>query len=259
MWKACKFDTDNGIAILTLNRPEQLNALNTDMFDEIIAACDIVNNDENLKVLIITGAGRGFSTGGDISNLATISEPQAAHRIFNHSTKAIKAVYDLKKPVIAAVNGPVAGASLSLMMASDLILSSESAVFGFSFINVAFCPDSGCSHFLVKKVGYHKAFEILVFGKKLGSNEALTLGLVNSVVPNDQIMIRATEWAKQIMSGPGMTIAMDKKLLRMAADNNFERQAEQESSFQVMAWMSEDFKEGTTAFIEKREPIFKGR
>ena len=260
MWRACKFDIGaNEIAVLTLNRPEQLNALNSEMFEDIINACDIVKKNAAIKVLIITGAGRGFSTGGDIGLMGAMTDSRMAHETFDHSTRAVRAVYELDKPVIAAINGPVAGASTSLMMACDLVVAAEQAVFGFTFINVAFCPDSGCSYFLTRKVGLQKAAEILWFGKKLNSAEALNLGLVNTVVPDDRVMLQAFEWANKLAAGPSRTLDMSKKLLRMAESNDFHRQAEQEGSFQVLAWLSEDFKEGTLAFLEKRKPNYQGK
>lgn len=261
MWEASIFEVkENGVAVLTLNRPERLNALNLEMFDDIMHACDIVRKEAAAKVLVITGAGRGFSTGGDVTLMGSVNgSPRQAYEAFDRSAKVVKAIYDLEKPVIAAVNGPVAGASTAIMMASDLVVASDQAVFAFNFINIAFCPDSGCSYFLTRRVGHQKAAEIMWFGKKLDSTEALNLGLVNTVVPNDKVMSQAMEWAENLATGPLQTLIMDKKLFRMAEWNDFSRQAEQENTFQVLAYQAEDFKEGVMAFMQKRKPKYQGR
>ncbi|NLB52465.1 MAG: enoyl-CoA hydratase/isomerase family protein [Syntrophomonadaceae bacterium] len=260
MWETCIFDVkENGIAVLTLNRPKQLNSINRKLTEEVPAICKIVSENPDIKVLIITGAGAGFSAGGDVSTLAGMTSPINSKATFDASTAIVKAVYELEKPVIAAVNGPVAGASTATMMACDLIVAADTAKFGFNFINLAFTPDSGSSYFLVQKAGYHKALEILWFGKVLDSQEALALGLVNKVVSAEEVMPAAEKWAEKLLRSPLYTVWMDKKLARAALKNDFYQQAELESLDQVLAWSSDDFKEGATAFIEKRRPQFKGR
>ena len=136
------------IAILKLNRPQNLNSFNIDLMTEISAACSEIAENKRIRALIITGEGRGFSTGGDVGLFQRIESETDAASIFNMSTEAVKSVYMLEIPVICAVNGPVAGASLALMGACDMIIAADTAKFGFTFINMAFCPDSGCSYFL---------------------------------------------------------------------------------------------------------------
>lgn len=260
MWETCKFDIkENGIAILTFNRPKQLNSINRGLTEEVPAICRLVSEDPKIKVLIITGAGAGFSAGGDVSTLAGMNSPINSKATYDASTSIVKAVYELQKPVIAAVNGAVAGASTATMMACDLIIAADTAKFGFNFINLAFAPDSGCSYFLTQKVGYHKALEILWFGQVLDSQQALDLGLVNKVVPVEEVVPAAEKWAEKLLRAPLYTVWMDKKLVRAAIKNDFYQQAELESLNQVLAWSSDDFKEGATAFIEKRQPDFKGK
>jgi len=260
MWNTIKLDRfENGVAVITLNRPEVRNSFVVEMLEEVINACHMLSEDDSVRCIVITGAGAGFTSGGDIGVLAVMDSPAKAKWTYDQSTSVVKAVYELEKPVVAAVNGAVAGAGLALMMACDLIVASEKARLAFSFKNVAFCPDSGCSHFLVRKVGYHKAAEILFFGKTLTAQEALQLGLVNAVVPAEEILNEALRWAEELASGPTYTTKMTKKLLREAFNNDFYQQAELESMYQVLAWASDDFKEGTRAFAEKRKPQFKGR
>ncbi|MGE5405674.1 MAG: enoyl-CoA hydratase/isomerase family protein [Candidatus Saccharibacteria bacterium] len=260
MWEAIEFEKkDNGVAVITLNRPQALNSFNAELCFETIKACKMVAEDDDIKCLVITGAGKGFTSGGDIGVLAAMDTPAKAKATYDVSTSVVQAVYDLEKPVIAAVNGPVAGAGTALMLACDLIVASENARLAFSFINIAFCPDSGCSYFLTRKVGYNKAAEIIFFGKTLNAEEGLQLGLVNTVVPAEEVLNEALNWAEKLAAGPGLALKMDKKLLRQAYSNDFYQQAELESMYQVLAWASDDFKEGTMAFVEKRKPNFKGK
>lgn len=249
---------DNGVAILTLNRPKYMNSFNVELCHDFPAACQVVR-ESDAKVLIITGAGAGFCSGGDVSVLAAMDSPAKAKWTYDQSTGVVQAAYEMEIPVIAAVNGPVAGAGTALLLACDLIIAADTAKIFFSFINIAFCPDSGASYFLTRKVGYYKATEILMFGKSLPSQEAEQLGIVNKVVPADELMNEAKRWADKLAAGPGYTIKMNKKLLRAAMSNDFYQQAELESMYQVLSWSSDDFKEGTRAFLEKRKPEFKGR
>lgn len=259
-WNSCYLELkDSGIGILTFNRPEALNAINIDLTYDVPAACAEVANNPDIKVLIVTGEGKGWSAGGDISTLSAMTDAINAKDTYDHSTGIVKAIYELEKPVIAAVNGPVAGASLATCMACDMIIASEKAVFGFTFMQVAFCADSGTSYFLTQKVGYHKAAEILWNGKILKIDEAQELGLVNTVVPHEELMPTAMKWAERLVKRPLMTIGLDKKLLRASLKNDFYEQAELEALYQIMTWSSEDFKEGAAAFLEKRKPNFKGK
>jgi enoyl-CoA hydratase/carnithine racemase len=258
-WETVKLEiSDNGVAVLTLNRPEYMNSVNVEFCRDYPQACQAIR-DHNAKVMILTGAGRGFCSGGDVSVLAAMDSPAKSKWTYDQSTDVVRTTYEMEIPVIAAVNGAVAGAGTALLMACDLIIAADAAKIAFNFINVAFCPDSGASYFLTRLVGYQKAAEILMFGKVLKSQEAEQLGIVNKVVAADDLMNEALRWAGKLAALPGYTIKMDKKLLRAAMSNDFYQQAELESMYQVLTWSSDDFKEGTRAFLEKRKPEFKGR
>lgn len=259
-WETVNLDImDSGVAIMTFNRPDFLNSVNKEFCHDVPAACKVVAERDDIKVLIITGAGQGWSSGGDVSTLADMTSPLDSKYTYDKSTSVVTAIYELQKPVIAAVNGVAAGASTSTCLACDLIIASEKARFGFTFMQLAFCPDSGASYFLTQKVGYHKAAEILWFGKILSASEANELGLVNKVVPHDELMKTAIEWAERIIRQPLVTVGLDKKLLRASLKNDYYQQCELEALNQVLCWSSEDFKEGCQAFAEKRKPNFKGK
>ncbi len=258
--ETCIFETlETGIAILTLNRPKELNALNLQMMDDVMEACDRVNRDDSIKVLVITGNGRGFSAGGDLSKVADMCRQDIAKEAVEKSSRMVQSVYNIEKPVVAAVNGPVAGASTSLMMACDLIIAAENASIVFPFTNIGFCPDSGCSYFLPKSVGYHKAMEILLFAKTLSAKEACEIGLINKAVQQEAVLQEAVEWAGKLAGGPLVAIRMDKRLLRCSFTNSFTAHIALEDAYQIFACTTEDFKEGIHAMLEKRKPDFKGR
>lgn len=259
-WETVNLDImENGVAILTFNRPEFLNSVNEQFCHDVPAACKAAAENDAVKVLVITGAGAGWSSGGDISTLFAMQNPVHAKETYDFSTSIVNAIYELEKPVIAAVNGAVAGASLASCMACDLIIASDKARFAFSFIQIGFCPDSGTSYFLAQKLGYHKAAEILWFGKMLKAEEALQAGLVNKLVPHDNLLDEALQMAGKLAQAPLLAVGLDKKLLRAAFKNDYYQQAELEAMYQVLTWSSEDFKEGCAAFAEKRPPVFKGK
>ncbi len=249
---------EKGVALVTMNQPQCLNAFNHELCKALIKAIQNAEENEAVKVIVLTGSGPAFSAGGDIGLLAAMSSPAYAKWAFDGSAITVQTVYDAKKPVIAAVNGAVAGAALAMMMAADLIIAAEDAKMFFSFIHIAFCPDSGCSYFLVRKLGYQKAAEILWFGKILSASQGVEMGLINKAVPSAQLLPEAMKWAERLAGGPLYTARLVKQLLRQAAKNSFYEQAEAESLCQVLAWSSRDFKEGSQAFLEKRKPVFTG-
>ena len=249
----------NGVATITMNDPDHLNPFTVSMCNELIDTCNKVADDQQIKAVILTGTGNGFCSGGDISVLSQMSTPRNAKETFDLSSQVVKVIYELNKPVIAAVNGIVAGAGLSLMMACDMVVASENARLGFTFRQIAYCPDSGCSFFLTQRVGRQKANELLMLGRIIKAEEAMALGLFNRLVSPNDLMSTVTTWANTLAEGPSYTLLLDKLLTQQAENSDFHKTCEQESLYQVLAWSSDDFKEGGLAFSEKRRPLFTGR
>lgn len=250
---------DNGVAILTLTDLKRMNPFNYESLNNILSAITVLKQTAEAQVLIITGVGQIFSAGGDIDSLAAIDTFYNAKRNFDGTSSIVNLFYELEIPVIAAVNGIVAGAALALMMACDLIIGSENALLMFSFRQIAFTPDSGTSYFFTRRLGYYKAAELLFLGDNISAQKAAELGIFNKVVPAEELLGEARRMAEKIAAGPMMTIGYDKKLLHAAMQNNLYQQQELESLYQVLACSSDDFREGTKAFIEKRKPKFRGK
>jgi 2-(1,2-epoxy-1,2-dihydrophenyl)acetyl-CoA isomerase len=247
----------DGVATITLNRPDALNALNSAMRRELLATFKAVGRDEATRAVVITGAGRGFCSGADLRG-------GDAERNFRGVLAAeynplIEAIRGLPKPVIAAVNGVAAGAGVSLALAADLVVAAEGARFVPAFNRIGLVPDSGLARVLVRGVGRHRAFEILMGERQLGATDARDLGLVAAVVPDDRLADATRELAQRLATGPTRGIGLTKRLLNAAEDSTLSDALAAEAALQELAGRSEDHAEGVAAFGEKRDPRFSGR
>ena len=248
---------DGGVLTITLNRPDVLNALNEAMHEHLARAVKEARA-ETIRAVVLTGAGRGFCVGQDLHEFREHSGQTDEHlRSRYHPT--IIALRSLEKPVIAAVNGPAAGAGLSLACACDLRIASDHATFVPAFITIGLVPDSGASFFVTRLVGYARAFEWLTSGRTLTAAEAHAWGLVSEVVEHDRVRDRAAELAATLAAMPTRGIGMTKRLLDHAATAALAEQLEREAQLQAAATTTADFAEGVAAFLEKREPRFTGR
>lgn len=257
----------DNIATLTLNRPHKMNAMNATFFEELGDALHRVEQDEEVRVLIITGAGRAFSTGGDIGMLRdmfVIPPEKQGRRVlaleeFRRKSGAMLEIQKLPKPVIAAVNGVAAGGGLMLALVTDIRIASEKATFSHVFARRGL-PDGASTYLLPKLVGVSKALELAYTGDFIDAREAERIGLVNKVVPHDRLMQSAIELAAKIAKGPPITYALTKDAMYRGLNaTDLDLHLDYEIKVVALTMDTQDFEEGMTAFLEKREPLFRGR
>ena len=252
-------DKEGGIATLRLNRPEQLNAVSTSMERSIRRALNDISKDKSIKVLILTGTGRGFSAGTDINNglpaLYKMSEKELAEGM--RSTAL--GFYDISKPTIAAINGVTAGVGLAMALLCDMRIASEKATFTPGYVRMGLTPDVASTYLLPRLVGTARAMEFMITGDLIDAAEAYRIGMLNKVVPEEELMKTARELATKIARGAPIAIELTKQDIRRSAHNSIEQQIELEASTFYTCLQTEDHKEAAKAFLEKRRPEFKGK
>ena len=248
---------DGAVLTITLNRPDVLNAFNAAMHKALAAALKDAR-DAEIRAVVVTGAGRGFCVGQDLTEFRE-APGDIADRLRASYHPNVHAIRALEKPVIAAVNGPAAGAGLSFACACDLRIAADEATFVPAFVNIGLIPDSGGTFFISRLLGSARAFEWMSSGRRLTAAEAHDWGLVSEVVEGDGLAARAAELAASLAAMPTRAIGMTKRLFDAAPTNSLDEQLELEAQLQSAATKSEDFREGVTAFLEKRDPEFKGR
>jgi 2-(1,2-epoxy-1,2-dihydrophenyl)acetyl-CoA isomerase len=244
------------VLTITLNRPDVLNAFNSEMHRGLATALKDAR-DGGVRAVVITGAGRGFCVGQDLTEFRE-APGDIGSRLRGNYHPNIRAIRTLEKPVIAAVNGAAAGAGMSLACACDLRIAADSATFVPAFINIGLIPDSGGSYFVTRILGPARAFEWLASGKRLTAAEAHAWGLVSEVVEADALGARAADLAARAADLPTRGVGMTKRLIDHAVTASLEEQLEREAQLQTAATQTEDFREGVAAFLEKRPPKFRG-
>ena len=252
-------DTSDGIATLTLNRPDVLNAFNDPMAAEVIAALKQVERDGAVRCLVITGAGKGFCAGQDLGALRDrLAAVSFREHLLNTFNPMITRLRGLEKPVIGQINGAAAGAGLGLALACDLRYAADTARFRMAFSGIGLAPDSGTSYFLPRLIGYSRAFELAATNAPLGAQAALELGLVNSLFPADKLAEAAREIALKLAQASPKALALTKRAMTRAFDFTLEEALDYEAHLQEIAGRSDDHREGVAAFLEKRAPNFTG-
>ena len=246
-----------GFFVLTLNRPEKLNAITGELLDALYAALKEGEEDREVRALLLTGAGRAFSAGQDLTEFGDRKPDYEAHlRRYN---RVVEALSGLEKPLVVAVNGVAAGAGMSLALWGDLRLAAVGASFTTAFVRIGLVPDSGLSFLLPRLVGLAKAQELLLLSPRLSAEEALALGLVHRVVPAEKLMEEALSLAKELAQGPTRAYALTKKLLLETYRLSLTEALALEAVLQGQAGQTQDHEEGVRAFREKRPPRFQGR
>ena len=251
------YDVADRIATVTLNRPDAMNATTDDLYTELADAVRRIKADREVSCAILTGAGRGFCAGADLKARRDDMTPLQLRDRHRWILKdVLEPLYRLEKPVIAAVNGAAAGAGFNIALACDFIVASENASFIQVFAKVGLVPDLGGLYLLSRVVGLNVAKELCFTARKVLPDEAKTLGIVNHVVPHDELMPRARELALQIAKASPTATAMTKDLLNKSSGSTLEQMLEYESYAQTVAYLTPEYKEGVAAFREKRTPDF---
>ena len=255
-------ETADYITTITLNRPEKLNAFAGTMREELIAALRSAAEDTDCRVVVITGAGRAFCAGGDVeymSGLHKNGDVDAFRKLLDAGRDVVTQIVEMPKPVIASVNGVAAGAGCNLALACDYRIASDTAKLGETFVKIGIHPDWGGTWFLPRLVGPSRAFELLTTGRMVDATEALSIGMVDRVVPLSDLPENTLMFARAIALGPPQAIADIKRALASSQANSLSAQVDLESEHQVRAFLSRDAGEGMAAFFEKRTPRFDGQ
>jgi 2-(1,2-epoxy-1,2-dihydrophenyl)acetyl-CoA isomerase len=252
----------DGVAKIELNRPEALNAWNAQFGEDLLAAIRHAASDEAVRAVVLTGAGRAFSSGADLKDISVETTPEGRPNVYKTLTERyhpiMRELREMPKPAIAAVNGPAVGIGCSLALCCDLILAAESAYFLLAFVNIGLVPDGGSSLFLPARIGMARASELSMLGERLPAPKALEWGLINRVVPDEQLADEANALATRMAAGPTRSYAGSKRQLNHWLYARMEEQLELEASIQQEMADSDDFVEGALAFVQKREARFKG-
>ena len=255
MYETIDTVSENGICTVRLNRPERKNALDLQMRTELRNFFLSVREDEQVKIIVLTGEGDVFSAGGDLSASQGISAAAGRKRL-QTGHEMITAILQLEKPVIAAVNGTAAGAGVSLALACDLVYAVRNARFVQSFVKVGLIPDLGAAMLLPMLIGRHRAMELMLSGKSISAEEAFSMGMINHVTDESDLLEEVNTAARSLIAGPNGAMGYLKKIANQSVLSEIGRTMELEGFAQAMCFESEDFKEGVRAFFEKRKPVF---
>lgn len=250
------YNAKDGVATVTLNRPESLNALNAEMRRELLAVLKAARGDEETRVVILTGTGRGFCAGADLRGGS--GERDFRRVLTGEYNPLITAIRTLPKPVVAAVNGVAAGAGVSLAFAADIVIAADDAKFIPAFNRIALVPDSGLTRVLVRALGRHRALEILLGERQLTAAMAHEAGLVSAPIPAARLMDAARDLGVRLAAGATQAIGLTKRLVNAAEDDSLAEALAREAGLQALAGRSPEHAEGVAAFSEKREPRFGG-
>lgn len=255
----------NGIATLTMNRPNSRNALSIEMRTKLFDAMEDIETDDAIRCVVVTGAGDHFMAGGDVISFGDIAKQEADIRgkMFEKRIHGLHptmiTMRRMQKPIIASVKGAAAGFGLSLAMACDMVIAADTSFYTLAYINIATTPDGGGTYSLPRMVGLKKAMEIAMLGDRFDAAEAHRLGLVNFVVPEADLQAETDKLATRLANGPTVAIGRTKRMMHESLVNDMEKQLSLEAENFAACARTDDWVEGITAFGEKRKPVFKGK
>jgi 2-(1,2-epoxy-1,2-dihydrophenyl)acetyl-CoA isomerase len=256
------FEKSDHVATITLNQPETLNAITADMVVRLRKIVDDVAHDRDVRAVLLTGAGRGFCSGANLvggSGASLAAGGMGVRAAVQTMNEVLVSITEMEKPWLAAVNGPAVGAGGSLVLACDLALAAESAFLSMGFVSIGMVLDMGSTFLLPRLVGLRKATELAFFGERVYGPQAVELGLVNRVVPDDELMDTAREWAVRLAAGPTLAIGAIKLGIQRNLNGSLRDALYWEAMMQALMAQTEDAAEGLMAFFQKRKPEFKGK
>jgi 2-(1,2-epoxy-1,2-dihydrophenyl)acetyl-CoA isomerase len=252
------FEVQNGIATITLNRPDKLNSFNRQMALLLQEKLEICQNDASIRAVYLTGAGKGFCAGQDLAEVVDPNGPGMQRILSEHFNPLVTKIRKLDKPILAAVNGVAAGAGANIALCCDIVVATESASFIQAFSKIGLIPDSGGTHTLPRLIGWQKASALMMLGDKVSATEAERMGMIYKVFPNEIFEEEAKKMIATLAQMPTKALAFTKQALNMSYTTTFVEQLQDEDVLQQKAASTNDFKEGVQAFMEKRTPNYKG-
>lgn len=253
------YTKENGVGYITLNRPEKYNSFNREMALALQAQLDACEKDEEVRCIYLSGAGKGFCAGQDLAEATEPNGPELEAIVREHYNPIITRLRGIEKPIIAAVNGVAAGAGANIALACDIVLATKSATFIQAFSKIALIPDSAGTFILPRLVGMQRALALTMLGDKVTADEAVAMGMIYKSFADESFEQETKQVATTLAQMPTKGIGLTKRLMNETWNNTLEQQLEREKEMQIIAGASEDFKEGVTAFLEKRKPVFKGK
>jgi len=259
-YQSIEIERQGSVAVVTMNRPEALNSFDATLRREILLAAREVNDDDSVRVVVLTGAGRGFGAGADLSELPMDDPDWRVEDQLNLEYKPVMLeIFNAPKPWISAVQGPAAGVSSAFAMVCDLTVMAENAYIYQAFAAISLVPDGGATWHLVRTIGRKRAYEVIVTGEKVSAQKCFEWGLCNRVVANDQLMDETLAWAEELAARAPLSLRYAKQAVVHACEADLVQTISDEARLQGICIDSEDAAEGTAAFLDKRPPVWKGR
>lgn len=257
--QAVVFERKDAVGIISLNRPEKYNGVNIALLESLREHLEACHNDTSIRAVVLRGEGQGFCGGADLDNFSDNPKPEMVRDyLIEHYPPLLRLLMTMPKPVIGAIHGSAAGVGAALALACDLRIMAEDANIRYAFINIGLGPDGGASWLLARLVGYARAFEIAVEGKKIDAKTCLQLGLTNRIAVSGNLLSDALHWATELSERPTLAVAITKEALYESLHQDIYQNIELEANNQMKAFQSKDFAEGVGAFLEKRRPKFRG-